>query len=539
MVKTANVSDFTKHREIAAGGEGKIFEHPSDKNKVVKVYHKLRDSKFADHLVTLSTLGPMFIKPIDIYINKTLKVIGFDMQYVDFNKYFLFNNLFNKGFCGANNIDKALKFKIMTKLKMALEHIHNHQIVVGDLNQYNLFFNTQGDIIFVDVDSFQTPTNTHSGVLLDDIRDWTTTAINEQTDVYAYDVLAFWTTTFCHPYKWVVPGNKESLEMRVKAHKSILSKITGIKIPPLYEAPTGDLLKQFSDIFNSGRRYLVSLSGVHVPVSTVIKQQVTTSNALSIRALYDNITDIHVCDEYIAIKAGITWCLHEAKIQKVTREVKRFDCDEMFPSNSGNHAIRVGDDLFSQTGKMYVLHNPIFYYNNGFLTVIEYDRDIQWNYDLNNQLGGGIDNTNTPVFAKSIVKRTGLIQNFGSQKYLNVPYLNRYAMIPVPNGTKDGFYCKEYVALEIKGKNSVEYQVRYVKDANNHKVLDLDYLPHFAVALGGTIMLPEDGYVDVYMNLQLLTRLECPICTRDSRLFYTKAGILLLENKTLYLLNTK
>jgi hypothetical protein len=117
--------------------------------------------------------------------------------------------------------------------------------------------------------------------------------------------------------------------------------------------------------------------------------------------------------------------------------------------------------------------------------------------------------------------------------------LNRYVMIPVPLGTKDGFYNKEYAGVEIKGKSSVEYQIRDVKDANNHKTLDFDYLPHFAVALGGTIMIPEDGYVDVYTNLQLLTRLECPICTRDSRLFYTKAGILLLENKTLYLLNTK
>ena len=541
MVKTTNGNIFTKQREIAAGGEGKIFEHPSDKNKVVKIYHKPRDKKFVDHLVMLSSLGPMFIKPVDIYIDSTtLKVIGFDMQYVDFNNYFLFNNLFNKGFCSAHNVDKGLKFKIMAKLKSALEHIHQYKIVVGDLNQYNLFFNLQGDIIFVDVDSYQTPTNTHSGVLLDDIRDWTTSAINEQTDGYAYDVLAFWAITFCHPYKWMVPGNKEPLEMRVKAHKSILSKIAGIKIPPLYEAPTGDLLKQFSEIFNNGRRYMVNMTGVHVPVSTVVKQQIAVdSNSLTIKKLHEGIRKIFVCDSKFAIetKPG-HWSLVESVFKGVTRSLRTIDCDEIYPSDNG-YAYKKGDSLYSQDDKLVKsFRDPVFYWNNGYLVVIEYPVDLQWNYNLNNQLAG-IDNTNTPVFAKSIVKRAGLLQNFGSQKYLNVPYLNRYAMIPVPPGTKDGFYIKEYAGVEIKGKNSVEYQIRYVKDANNHTTLDLDYLPYFAVALGGTIMIPEDGYVDVYTNLQLLTRLECSICTRDSKLFYTKSGILLLEDKCLYLLNTK
>lgn len=541
-VKTVKLSDITRKREIAAGGEGKIYEHPSDTNKVIKVYHKARSSKFVKHLEKLSvSLGSIaFVRPLDIYVDAKGQCLGFEMDYVNFNDYYLFNNLFNKGFCSSNNIDKTFKIQVLNQLATCLQSLHKNNIVVGDLNQYNLFVGKDGRILFVDVDSYQTPDNAHSGVLLDDIRDWTTTAINSQTDDYAYDVLAFWVTTFCHPYKWVVPGNKETLEMRVKANKSILSKITGIKIPALYEPPVGDLLKQFSEIFNNGRRYIVSMTGIHVPVQTVVKQQISVdSNTLTIRKIYEDVKSLYVVDNRFAIEIkDKEWFIVEANFKGVTRNVKTINCDKLYISDN-SWAYRNNNSLYSSVGREYSFKDPVFYFNNGFLSIIDYSTDIQWNFNINNQLGGGIDNTNTPVFGKSIIKRSGLLQNFGSQKYLNVPFLNRYSMIPVPVGTKDGFYVKEFVGLEIKGRNSVEYQIRYVKDANNHKSLDFDYLPHFAVQLNSILFVPEDGYIDIYRDLQFQTRLECSVCTRDSKLFSTKSGILLLESKTLYLVNTK
>lgn len=538
-VKTASLSDLTKHREIAAGGEGKIFEHPSDPKKVIKIYHKARNPRFVKHLERLSLLPDkdLFVLPEDIYVDKGGNVLGFAMKYVDFNKYWLFNNIFNKGFCSSNNIDNAFKLKVLTQLASSLGILHSGKVVVGDLNQYNLFVSKRGEILFVDVDSYQTPDQAHSGVLLDDIRDWTTSLIDANTDIYAYDVLCFWATTFCHPYKWVVPGNTEPLEMRVKSHKSILSNIKGVKIPALYVPPTGDLLKQFEEIFNKGRRYMVNLVGTYTPTSVVVSQPVAVSNNLDIREIHIDVSEISVNDYYFALKLGTHWTLYEAGIPKITRAVFDLQCDELYPGYGGQFAYRKGDKLYaSKPGWSKDFSNPIFYYNDGSLAIIEYDRDMQWNFNISSQLGGGIDNTNTPVFAKSIIKRSSLLQNFGSQKYLNVPSNNRYMMISIPEGTKDGFYIKDHVALEIKRKKNVEFQIRHEKSSN---YVDLDYLPHFAVINPSTILVPEDGFIDVYSFLKPLTRLQCPMCTRDSKLYYTKAGILLLENKILYLLNTK
>lgn len=534
-------SDLTKSKEIAAGGEGRIFEHPSDKTKVIKIYHQARNPSFIKHLEKLSTeLGSlMFVRPIDIYINSKGEVIGFSMNYVNFNDYWLFNNLFNKGFCNSNSIDKQFKIKVLNKMADCINMLKTSNIVVGDLNQYNLFVNKNADILFVDVDSYQTANNKHSGVLLDDIRDWTTPDINDKTDMWAYDILAFWATTYCHPYKWVCPGNTESLEQRVKTNKSILKakNIPGIKIPPLYEAPTGFTHDQFSEIFN-GRRFLVSFSGTGSITSPIIIKQNLVSNHLNIRKLYESVIAINCASDYIAIKIlnENDWILVETKIPKITRQVVSVDCDELYPSDK-KYAYVKKDVLFCQDLSSNVhFKKPIFQFNNGYLCVIDYDKDIQWNFNINNQLAG-IDNTNTPVFAKSIIKRDGLLQNFGAKKYINVPNGNRYTLFEVPLSTKNSFHVNGYLGIEYIDNKSVKY---VIKQANTNMHLEFDYLPYFTVLKNGVILIPEDSFIHVHdSNLNLISKFDCPMCTRSSKLFQTNAGILLYENNELYLLNTK
>lgn len=537
----AKASDFSRAKEIAAGGEGKIYEHPSDKTKVIKIYHQARSSKFKFHLETLSKLPKIFVTPIDIYVDVQDNVLGFSMNFINFNDYWLFNNLFNKGFCNSNSIDKAFKIKVLDKLETALNTLHQSDIIIGDLNQYNLFVSKNAEIVLVDTDSYGTLDNHHSGVLLDDIRDWTTTDINKQTDIYAFDVLAFWTTTYCHPYKWVVPGNKESLEMRTKSFKSILSSIPGIKIPPLYEAPIGEALKQFKEIFNMGRRYLISFTGSHVPVPMIVKQPVASSS-LNIRELYKDITAINAANDYIALKNknNHEWILLETKLLRVTRNIIELDCDVLFPSDN-KYAYIKKNTLFSQDLTLTKsFSQPIFDYNNGSLSIIDYNNDNQWCYNINNQLIG-IDGSMQVVFAKSMVKRSGVLQNFGLQKMLNVPIKNGSRLIQIPKGTKDAFYVKEYIGCEYTEKNQVKYAIIKPNTVfSNYKYLFFDHLPYFAVTNTGVILVPEDGLIEAYdKEFNKIGQFDCPICSKDSKLYQTNAGLILHENNTVYLLNTK
>ncbi len=548
MSQITTKAALTKGREIAAGGEGKIYEHPTNKDMVIKLYHKPRKPEFVqhlEHLMSLSLAGAFtlrFVAPLNIYVDKFGMCLGFDMQYVNFNDYWLFNNLFNKGFCNNNGVDKAFKIKVLKQLSDCLDMLHKRDTIVGDLNQYNLFVSKKGEILFVDVDSYATKDSPHSGVLLDDIRDWTTMDINKETDIWAYDILSFWATTFCHPYKWVAPGNKESLEQRVKANKSILSRIPDIKIPALYEAPQGEVLKQFNEIFN-GRRYMVDFTGVHVPVSTVVKQ-FAGSHTLIIRELYDHVTHINVCDKFFAFRTNDVvpkWTLVDSQIPKQVRVL--FDSthmEEIYPSNN-TFAYRIGNELCTHDGKWTkIFVQPTWDYNDGCLTVIDYATDMQWNFNINNQLAG-IDCTSTPVFAKSIIKRTGNIQNFGSQKFLNAPMNNRYTLIPIPQDTKDSFKVKNYIAIERKKQSKTFFTLSNTMSIGNSPDISLDYLPKFAVTIDnkGVVLIPDDGFIQVYVKGQWAMKFDCGVCTQNSELYCTTAGILMLESNQLYLLNTK
>lgn len=534
MFKTENGTkiDFSKSREIAAGGEGRILEHPTDTKSVVKVYHTPRKIGYEKHLKALSSLGKDFVKPEDIYFNDRMDVVGFSMAYVNFNDYFLFNNLFNKGFCSTNNITKDFKVSILKDFRKILEELHSKDIQVGDLNQYNIFFSKSGKLLFVDVDSFQTKIQPHSNVLIDDIRDWTTTQITNETDAWSYDILSFWSTTFVHPFKWVVKGNTETIEQRVRARKSILTKIQDVKIPPLYEEPSKELSKQFLEIF-SGRRYMIEFDNIVLPVNVVVKQNNTSSSQLSINLISDNVRGVFVCGNQMSIKIGDVWNLYETKIPKVVRKIKELKCDYLYPSDT-HFAYVIGDSLFSKADLETTFLQPVFYYNNGFLSVIEYGRDLQWTFNVDNQLAG-IECGNTPVFAKSIIVRDSPVQNFGAKKYLNIPFNKSFNLVEVDPGTKDASYLNGYVALEARKKNITRFSII---DSVTKKDIEFNHFPNFTTK-GKTLFVTEDGFIDVYQDFSLVSRFSVDFCTTSSKIYSSNSGLILFENNSVYLLNTK
>jgi hypothetical protein len=523
--------DLKKCKEITAGGEGKILEHPTKKDKVVKLYHQPRKNSFKNHLNSLAGLPSCFVCPEEVIFNSKDEVAGFSMLFVNMNNYYLFNNLFNKGFCTSHNITKEFKIRLLEKLRKANEELHSRDIQIGDENPYNLLFSDGGDLLVVDVDSFQTKNQPHSMVLLQDIQDFTATCVTKQTDIWAYDVLSFWATTYMHPFKWVAKDNKDTFEQKVRQGKSILSKIPNIKIPPIYEAPTGNTETQFKEIF-SGRRYFVDFGNTVLSTSIRINNPVV-STLLTIRELFSNVTQVNVCGDYFSFKDKDGWSLVESKIPKVIRPlVAGRDWLYMFPSNKEFVTISKNGNTLFWAGLPIDFIQPEYFYYNGFLSVIDYATDMQHNFNLNNQLGG-IDRTQTPVFAKSIVIRDTPIQNFGGKKYLNIPNLNSYRLIEVPLSTKNAIYDNGFTAVEYTERNQTKFKI-----FEGNKEMDLDYLPFFTTK-GKMIVLPEDGFIGVYLDGLEITRLDASMCTRQSKLYSCNSGILLLENNILYLLNTK
>lgn len=530
LIQGNTTIDESKLKQITAGGEGVIYEYGT---KVLKVYHTPRPTKFESHLKSLSNLDNRFVKPQQIWYTTTGLVGGFEMDYVDFNKYLLFNNLFNKGYCTTNGIDKKLKIKILDNLKDAIEFAHTNGIVIGDLNQYNIFVKKDGSILFCDVDSFATQHQSHSGVLLDEIRDWTTTSINKDTDTWAYNILSFWATTFVHPFKWVCPGNTDTLEQRVRQNKSILSKIQGVKIPALYEQPDPIVVPQYEENFK-GRRYYVNFNGVQT--TNLVVNKTISSTSLNIRQLFTNVKKVRCTNTKCAILTD-KWILLDTNYQGIVTQLQVIECDELFTGDKEFLYLK-GDVLYtSKRERVQEFSNYYYHFNNGSLMIVDYNRNNQHIYNIDNQLAG-VESRVTPVFAKSILFNGCPIQNFGKKKYLNIPVNGTAVLFETQEGTKTALYGgNSYVVTESVEKNKVKFTLFKASTYKLESGVELDYLPHFC-AKEDVLFLSEDNFIGVYKDFTMISKLDVN-STRDSQLFTTNSGILMLENSSLYLLNTK
>jgi hypothetical protein len=350
-------------------------------------------------------------------------------------------------------------------MKEAVEHCHNNGIVIGDLNQYNLFFSLKGDILFVDVDSYSEKGNIRTDVLLEDIRDFTTNTISELSDAYAFDILAFWSLCFVHPYKWMVPGNTENLEVRVKSGKSILDKIPGIKIPPLYNPPSKTLEPQFIDIFKKKRRFMIELDDkVLVPAINVQLNTVVTSSSVTVVTHKDSIYDIKVFGDNLAVKTSNDhWQILKCNSKGIFIPKDIIKCEELFISDN-NFCYTYNNSLYSSKRQaVRGLENTYHYFQNGQLFVLDYERDSASIYNIESQLVN-IDYNKFVIFAESIVIRQSILQNFGAKKVTGILKNKTLCITDIPLSTKDliisgKYYCAEYIEnkkvktsiFEIKG----------------------------------------------------------------------------------------
>lgn len=516
---------LTSLKSIASGGEGTIYE--LSKDTVLKYYHVGKHTDAIPHLESLATLPDCFLKPIDIFSNGS-KVLGFSMKYVDFKHYFIFSSFFNKNFCDANNITDDFKIFVLNTIKKHLEDIHSKDIVVGDLNQYNIFFSLKGEVIFVDVDSYQTPTYPHSGVLLVEIQDFLN-PVSKRADMWSFNILSFWATTYAHPFKWVKKNDPSKLEERVRSSRSYLTE-QGIIIPKLYKKPSIKIEEQFLDVFNKSRRFFVDYTGQVMAANIQISVPMT-SIKLSVRLLEGDVLDIYGNTEKVVFKKDVA-----KVVQTNVKGNVSIMGEYRLRSYPGKTNIMYYDDN-SVTGSrtisdVFVDEYLTYFYDKGVVIVSKHD--TLHCFDIDTQLSTVYSNS-TPAFSKSFILRDSLIQNFGTKKYLVLPKGVNVNLVEIPLSTKNAYCNSGYACIEYVENKVTKFKILNLETKTSFKVDSYSYI----TAIKNTVFIPSDGCIKVYNDGILTTELDINICTKDSKLLFTTSGILLLENKTVYLLNTK
>lgn len=551
-------------KQVGQGGEGVIYDIGND--IVAKIYHDgievLQQNKF-DYLNKLDK--NLFICPLELLYNgigKSKNVVGFTMPYLK-PEYFPLTNLYTKSFCNTNNIDNKIKLLVIDNLIKAVEYAHSMKIVIGDLNCLNIMVNNQGSIKLIDTDSYQTPGFKHSGRLLEDIRDFLYQGhINAESDFFALSVLTFNMLAYIHPFKGI---HKQYLKIgdRMIHKMPVFTDVQNLKLPKCYE-PIQDinLMSQFEKLYLKGERFIMSLnkaiaSNITMVAAKPVLIKQYTQDQLTITNISGTQKPINVyCSESVLIIETLEdFIIYSAKNKSyvtIQDTVSKKDYEQVFLGEK-NLFFKKNEHLFlyNSPGKFVKITSFSFpvqhltqQYGNILLVV---SHDNMSKLYLDEAIGGVVKSSITSVFGKGFKKYNSLIYNSGGRQNLFYNPRNiETSMISLPIKTEDLYQNKNVGIVQYLNNEIIKYKFFKIKDLKITFAKD-EILSHCNFAFKqnqdgeGMIFVPADDKILCIRSQDFaqISELKCDLVSTDSILKNTTAGLILLEDNIVWLLNKK
>jgi hypothetical protein len=159
--------------------------------------------------------------------------------------------------------------------------------------------------------------------------------------------------------------------------------------------------------------------------------------------------------------------------------------------------------------------------------------DIFNNFILSNQ---------SDIFVKAIQYGDGAAwENIGDNKWLIDFNKNQFNIIKTPFNIKNAYKRNGYVLIEHISNNKTCYTICKINGLNLEVGCDFPEWRYFDVKQG-FVFVPEDGKINLINsvnNWQIVSSIECPVSTYDSRIFHTNAGMIIQTNDSIHLINKK
>jgi len=554
-------------KEINQGGEGTVYE--VDSNTVAKIYHDgitpISQRKFD----FLKRLDPnYFVAPLELIHDDKGLVIGYTMKYID-QTFFPLSNLYNKKFCKNNGITKKVKMRVIEKLIAAVKYAHKENVVIGDLNPFNILVNDRGVIKLIDTDSYQTPGFPHSHILLEEVRDYLYQGrVSEESDFFALSILAFNMLAFLHPFKGMHKQYKKIGDRMI--HKlPVFINDPQIKIPKCYE-PIQDknFMSQFKKLYINGERFLLSLTGVDDSIiatsplkkPSMVKKYEQDDLIITMISQGDEIVNVMFLSEQGIVETDGDYLIYNAKNKgylNLKSRIDKKDWDDAFIGRE-NVLLRKGSYLYKHDkGKETKISNFLFPDNcqvhqlDNILIVI--DEDVMYKVYLDVITSDNIQTERTGVFGKAFTTHSGLIHNSGGKQNLLYNSGRSVSIVPSLAGSILALQQFKNVGIvQLEEKKKVRYKMFKI-DGLKMKISqrDFDMISNFTFipnmsASGkeereGTIFMPVDDRIELYRtnDFEKVGEMGCSIISSQTVLNKSNAGIIAWEGNTVALLNKK
>ncbi|MEK6828517.1 MAG: RIO1 family regulatory kinase/ATPase [Nanoarchaeota archaeon] len=568
ITKTGTIK-INPSKELGAGGEGIIYE--IDSNTVAKIYHPGIKPIDVSKFQFLSGLDPnYFVAPLELLYDSNGVVIGYTMRYVD-QSFFPLSNLYSKNFCKSSGITKKVKMKIIEKLIAAVKYAHKENVVIGDLNPFNILVNDKGVVKFIDTDSYETPGHPHSHILLDDIRDYYYQGrVNKDSDFFAMSILTFNMLSFLHPFKGMHKTYKKIGDRMI--HKlPVFINDPDITIPKCYE-PIQDknFMDQFKKLYLQGERFLLSLTGVDGSIiatsplakpSLVKKYEQDDLLITMILQDSDEILNIKFLDKKGVIETESEFIIYDSSNKgylTLKHRINKTGWDKIFIGNE-NILLKKGDELWSykNDNSVELMKNfkfpsvHIITQMEDILVVIGPDDMYKLFID---KIGAGTVMTeHIGVYGKGFSNHSGFIHNSGGKQNVFYNSGKNLSIVSSPVTQLNGVYQKKNVGI-IQYVENKKMRFKFFK-IDNLKIkisnIDLDGISNFAflpnvdskgkVDVEGTIFYPADDKIFIYRtnDFEKVGEMNCGIVTSQSVIHKCDAGIIVWDENTVALLNKK
>jgi len=145
-------------QRIGAGAEGEVYEIQDRSDLVAKVYHEPPPPEKAEKLVVLSRLGNERLFNFSAWPVSTLfdgEVIGFVMKKISQAEEVHTLHSPKSRLQKFPEASWAFLIYVAANIARAVAAVHEHGIVIGDLNPKNILVTRKATVYLLDVDSFQ------------------------------------------------------------------------------------------------------------------------------------------------------------------------------------------------------------------------------------------------------------------------------------------------------------------------------------------------------------------------------------------------
>src|SRR5215475_11047342 len=148
-------------RRIGTGAEGEVYEIQDNSDLVAKVYHEPPPAEKAEKLVVLSRLGNERLFNLSAWPVSTLRdapdgeVVGFVMKKISRAEEVHALHSPKSRLQKFPEASWAFLIYVAANIARAVAAVHEHGLVIGDLNPKNILVTRKATVYLLDVDSFQ------------------------------------------------------------------------------------------------------------------------------------------------------------------------------------------------------------------------------------------------------------------------------------------------------------------------------------------------------------------------------------------------